>query len=128
MLKQFSLYINPAYSEKKHDHPSHIAFGWNNLSIIGKNAVWNLIPIIPREDFWTLRIKSFEMWKDINMDKMKSHLLQVCDILSDCRAIVDTGSSYLGIPAMYYDTILTVLTKVRNCKYNIILKFLFSYF
>jgi hypothetical protein len=120
MLKQFSVYINPDYSEKKHDHPSHIAFGWNNLSMIGKNAVWNFIPILPREDFWTLRIKSFEMWNNINMNKIKNHLLQVCDILSDCRAIVDTGSSYLGIPAMFYDTVLTVLTKVRNCKCNFI--------
>ena len=38
-----------------------------------------------------------------------------CDQDYDCRIIVDTGSSGIGVPRMFYDDILAILTQGKSC-------------
>ena len=78
---------------------------------MGKNASWNFVPLLHKrnEDFWAVQLRTFYIVNNLD-DKLEQH--RVCDVTSDCRIIVDTGSSGIGIPGMYYKEILAQITKV----------------
>jgi len=97
LSKEFAVYLTDEADEGK---TSHITFGWHNLSLVGNRGSWNYVPIVPYEPFWSVRMSAFTIFE--NMDK-KDTLLSVCSKGDDCRAIIDTGTSGIGIPGMFYD-------------------------
>jgi hypothetical protein len=79
---------------------SHISFGWYNLSLVGTNASWHYAPIVPHEPFWAVRMTSFDIFQSLDN---RDPIMSVCEENDDCRAIVDTGSSGIGVPSMFYE-------------------------
>ena len=79
---------------------SHISFGWNNLSLVGADASWHYAPIVPHEPFWAVRMISFDIFQSLDNN---DPIMSVCEENDDCRAIVDTGTSGIGVPSMYYE-------------------------
>ena len=45
----------------------------------------------------------------------KEDTYNFCDLMSDCRIVVDTGSSGIGVPRMYYEDLLAILTEDKSC-------------
>lgn len=115
LAKEFAFFLNDGPDNLATTQTqSHVSFGWHNLSLIGEHATWNFISILPHEDFWTLPLHSFKILSDAPISRRPLHPLHtICSVLDDCRVIVDTGSSGIGIPAMFHDKILAILTEVK---------------
>ena len=47
LRKEFAFYLST--SNRKSDFPSHVSFGWHNLSLIGVSAKWNYSPVLTRK-------------------------------------------------------------------------------
>lgn len=92
--------------------PSHITIGWHNLSLAGPNAVWYFSPLLSSTGFWTLNLRRFHV--SIGGTN-KQQLYSTCTMSGECRLIVDTGTSGIGIPFRYYQEILDVLTVGKSC-------------
>ena len=58
LLKQFAFFLNSDPDDLT--MPSHVTFGWHNLSLAGKNAEWNFSPLVTSHTFWTLDFKKFQ--------------------------------------------------------------------
>ena len=116
LQKQFAFFLNHGHDPNdRNSVPSHVTFGWHNLSIVGPGAVWHYSPILNKkdEDFWALQLNAFWIKSDSSVDRSLD--FRVCDRMSDCRIIVDTGSSGIGVPGMYYSQVLSALTSNKNC-------------
>lgn len=114
----FSIYLSadPDDDEK----PSIITFGGYDLSIVKETAVFYYTPIIKDTTaltYWTISIVSFEIGDSsvfTSIDDVNS-VFSVCSYGEHCLAIVDSGTSGIGIPDEYYDTILSMVTQNVEC-------------
>ena len=97
LSKQFAVFLA---DNEDASLESQITFGWYNLSLVGTNGAWHYAPIVPREPFWAVRMISFDIFQSLDN---RNPILSVCEKNDDCRAIVDTGSSGIGVPSMFYD-------------------------
>lgn len=111
LLKEFAFFLNSDPDDTS--MPSHVTFGWHNLSLAGKNAEWNYNPLITSDTFWTLNLKEFQVSKR-SQDGANKEVLSMCKS-EGCRLIVDTGTSGIGIPYRYYEKAIAVLTEGKSC-------------
>ena len=102
----FSVYLSTNPDDKK----SHLAFGSYDLSLVGKNASWHYTPLVRRGDEDT----TLRYW----LTKLKGVELEVGDAwcAKGCYAIVDSGTSGLGLPDDVYDDFVAAVTRGLNCK------------
>lgn len=91
----FSVYLTQIPNEKG----SVIVFGGIDQELVNENAVWLYQSVVPEMEytFWTIRMHSF---------KVGDHL-DTC--VNGCLAIVDTGTSLIGVPNDSYVTILNAI-------------------
>lgn len=102
----FSVYL----STKPDDDKSHLSFGSYDLSLVGKNATWHYTPLVRRggEDstlkYWLTKLNG------VDLEKSGSW----CH--DGCYAIIDSGTSGLGVPDSAYDDFVASITRGLNCK------------
>ena len=109
LLKQFAFFLNSDPDDLT--MPSHVTFGWHNLSLAGKNAAWNFSPLVTSNTFWTLNLKKFQI---VSHMKATDEILSLC-VGENCRLIVDTGTSGIGVPYRYYEKAIKILTEGKSC-------------
>lgn len=109
LLKQFAFFLNSDPDDLT--MPSHVTFGWHNLSLAGKNAAWNFSPLVTSNTFWTLNLKKFQIVSHV---KATDEILSLC-VGENCRLIVDTGTSGIGVPYRYYEKAIKILTEGKSC-------------
>jgi len=115
--KLFSIFFSndPDYL----DSPSHIWFGGYDLAIVGDNATWHFTPVIQRDygdlKYWGVKMTGFQLVGSDSRDVLAEMYLSS----QGCYAIVDTGTSGIGIPQQFYSEIVEFLTKGMNCQGNI---------
>ena len=49
LRKEFAFYLSAG--NRNDDIPSHVTFGWHNLSLVGKSARWNYSPVLKKKVF-----------------------------------------------------------------------------
>eukprot|EP01036_Dinobryon_divergens_P024648 gene24648-33120_t len=130
--KSFSLYLNSDPKDKT--FPSFISFGSYDLSIVGPNAKFFYTPVIRYDNkltYWAVSLTSFKVSvipSSLDDDDSLSSLLASGGLEEDkialslctystCIAVVDSGTSGIGIPAAYYDTVIDYVTRgVPSCE------------
>jgi hypothetical protein len=106
-----------------HTKPSKIVFGDYDLSIVSDKAQFFYTPIVRYTSlltYWTVSMIGFEIGVTpdnsfVTADKVLVSY-SICSDGMTCLAIVDSGTSGLGIPTEYYDSVLTTVTKGMKCK------------
>lgn len=82
------------YLAKGDSHPSEISFGGHNDERVSAPLAW--VPVAaPQLGYWQVRIRSV---------RMGDRVLDLCDDGS-CRAVLDTGTSMLGVPKLATSTL-----------------------
>jgi cathepsin D len=132
MNKQFSIFLSSDFSGTHTTSPtSQIIFGGTNLSLLGRpNASFYYTPVVRSSNvqhqltYWTLSLLVFEIRaNDVQNDHTSSVLSSaqqstdffLCEYGRSCYAIVDSGTSGIGVPADYYDAVLYALTEGKDC-------------
>jgi len=95
---------------------SHIWFGGYDLSIVGENAQWYFTPVMQRSynelKYWGVKMTGFWL-----LDSSSGNTLAEMRISSQgCYAIVDTGTSGIGIPEHFYSEVVDFITKGLDCQ------------
>ena len=54
LRKEFAFYLSTG--SRKNDVPSHITFGWHNLSLVGVSGTWNYSPVLKKKVFYCLNV------------------------------------------------------------------------
>jgi len=107
----FSLYLSS--DPKDTANPSNIWFGGYDLQIAGNNASWYYTPLMKRSygdfKFWAIKMPNFKV-----IGKSGDVLAHMCSY--GCFAIVDTGTSGIGIPSQYFTVVLNIITENLDCE------------
>jgi len=108
----FSVYLSN--NPKDHDKPSHIWFGGYDLTTVGVNATWHFTPVIRRSygdfKYWTVKMYGLQVLEGTTGTLMAD----MCS--SGCYAIVDTGTSGIAIPELYYYEVVNYITEGLHCR------------
>ena len=119
LSQSFSMYLSSDPDDET--TPSKIIFGDYDLTIVGEQAQFFYSPIVRYTDvltYWTVGMKSFVVGTS-NQFMGASNVevaFSVCSYGTTCLAIVDSGTSGLGIPMEYYQSVLTTVTYGMRCK------------
>lgn len=100
----FAFYLTPEPDQIG----SELHLGGYDLNLIGADAEWHYTPVVklPGTDtftYWTIQMNSFSILGGKNL----------CDPL--CYAIIDSGTSLIGIPSDQFDFVLSLITRGLNC-------------
>mmetsp|Transcript_48670 Transcript_48670/g.71116 ORF Transcript_48670/g.71116 Transcript_48670/m.71116 type:complete len:556 (+) Transcript_48670:50-1717(+) len=108
----FSVYLSN--NPRDHDKPSHLWFGGYDLSIVSENATWHYTPVIRRSygdfKYWTVKMYGLQVLSNGGLD-VKADMCS-----SGCYAIVDTGTSGIAIPELYYYEVVNYITEGLHCR------------
>jgi hypothetical protein len=108
----FSVYLSN--NPKDHEKPSHIWFGGYDLMTVGQNATWHYTPIIRRSygdfKYWTVKMYGLKVLDG----STREVIADMCS--SGCYAIVDTGTSGIAIPELYYYEVVNQITEGLHCR------------
>ena len=115
----FSLYLN-ADPDDTEAAASIITFGGYDLSLVSDTASFFYTPVIRDTTaltYWTVSLTGFVVGSSPTFSSTEDvvGVLSVCTYES-CLAIVDSGTSGIAIPTDYYNSVVSVLTKGKNCK------------
>ena len=119
LSQSFSMYLSSDPDDEM--TPSKIIFGDYDLGIVGEEAQFFYSPIVRYTDvltYWTVGMKSFVVGTS-NQFMGANNVevaFSVCSYGTTCLAIVDSGTSGLGIPMEYYQSVLTTVTYGMRCK------------
>lgn len=109
--KLFSVFFsnNPMDNE----NPSHIWFGGYDLTMVGQNASFYYTPIMRRAygdfKYWAVKMPSFQL----QHSSTGSIIFETCQY--NCFAIVDTGTSVIGIPEPLFSEVAHRITENLQC-------------
>lgn len=109
MGKLFAMFLNSDPEDTK--NPSHISFGWYDLSIVGKNAEFHYSPLKTHDTYWGIYMTGFEI---INT-KSKEKLLPDPCAENTCNTIVDSGTSGIAVPDAIFEDILLAIQGDNDC-------------
>jgi len=109
----FSVYLSN--NPRDHEKPSHLWFGGYDLSIVSENATWHYTPVIRRSygdfKYWTVKMYGLQVLTGANNEELKADMCS-----SGCYAIVDTGTSGIAIPELYYYEVVNYITEGLHCR------------
>jgi len=96
--------------------PSHIWFGGYDLSIVGENARWYFAPVMQRNigelKYWGVKMTGLQL-----LDSSSGQTLAEMKISTQgLYAIVDTGTSGIGIPEEFYSDVVGFITEGMDCQ------------
>lgn len=116
--QSFSFYLDTDPTDST--SPSLIMIGGYDLSLVSSTASFYYTPVIRDSiqfTYWSISLIGFEISTESTYTSTDDVVIQfsVCTI-SSCLAIVDTGTSGIGIPELYYDNVVSVVTNGLNCK------------
>jgi len=110
--KLFSIFFSKDPSDS--ENPSHIWFGGYDLSVVGNNSMWHMTPVVQRSygqlEHWGVNLAGFQLVAASGELVAELHVSS-----QGCFAIVDTGTSGLGIPEQFYSEVISFATKGLNC-------------
>jgi len=114
----FSIY----FSNDPNDisNPSNVWFGGYDLDIVGESAEWFHTPVIRRAfddfKFWAVKMPGFKMVRNFfpGENFTGEAIFNACSV--GCFAIVDTGTSGIGIPEQYYFDVVEQITGNFHCQ------------
>jgi len=70
----FAIFLNS--DPRDTDNPSHISFGWYDLSIVSKSAQFVYVPVVTSNTYWGIYMSGFKIVDSISKDKA---LMSLCD-------------------------------------------------
>jgi len=98
-----------------YEKPSHVWFGGYDLSLVGPNAAWYFTPVIRRAfgdfKYWAVKMPGFQLHHGFKGDVF----FETCSFIS-CFAIIDTGTSVIGIPEPFYSEVVQRITAKLDCQ------------
>jgi hypothetical protein len=111
----FSVYLSNDPSDT--DKPSMVVFGGYDLSLVSENASWHFTPVVRygygEDTYWSVKVNAVKI---VGKDDHSLVLGEVCSSSSSaCKAIVDTGTSELGVPSAYYADLMGYVTSGLSC-------------
>jgi len=109
MGKLFAMFLNSDPNDTK--NPSHISFGWYDLSIVGKNAQFHYSPLKTHDTYWGIYMTGFEI---INTQTKEKLLPDPC-AKDKCNTIVDSGTSGIAVPDAIFEDILLAIQGDNDC-------------
>lgn len=120
MANHFSVYLSSDPTDE--DNPSLLILGGYDLSLVAgedgpRNASWHYTPVVRygygEDTYWSVKVGA------VSVTKSGVELESFCDAGLGCKAIVDTGTSELGIPSLYYEDVMKLVTaNVASCHGN----------
>jgi hypothetical protein len=117
----FSIYLSTDPEDVS--KPSSITFGGYDLSIVSETAEFYYTPVVrDASDFtyWTVSMNAFEVLETneffSEFDDDVTASFSVCRYGDTCLAIIDSGTSGIGIPTQYMSDILTLVTAGKDCQ------------
>jgi len=99
----FSLHL----SQEGNSQGSVLTLGGYHKSFLGPNHSWSYAPVVPIGPY------PFITYWAIQMSAFKVGFLNICTS-SECRAIVDSGTSFLCIPTAYYRKVVASITRGQS--------------
>ena len=109
MGKLFAMFLNSDPDDTK--NPSHISFGWYDLSIVGKNAQFHYSPLKTHDTYWGIYMTGFEI---VNTQTKEKLLPDPC-AKDKCNTIVDSGTSGIAVPDAIFEDILLAIQGDNDC-------------
>lgn len=124
----FSIFLssNPLDEDKV----SSITFGGYDLSLVSEDAEFFYTPVVATStsfSYWTVSMTGFAIGfsdGEYSSPSSVSDIYSVCASSASisisisepsCFAIVDSGTSGIGIPIVYYDAVLSIVTNGKDC-------------
>lgn len=116
VANHFSVFLSsdPTDSER----PSTLMLGGYDLSLVSSdgNATWHYTPVVRygygEDTYWSVKVTSVSVMGRGPLAATPAD--SYCS--AGCKAIVDTGTSELGIPSPYYQQVMALVTAGLNCK------------
>ena len=133
LMNGFSVYMT---RNEKAAVSSKIIFGGYDLDYVGPNALFYYVPLIPARAFYQVEFKGLEVGTSAVFRSVKDFYsptsfalsgkggvqYSACtDLNASCVAIVDTGTTGLGIPSKMFKEVFAVITRGKVCDFNLIL-------
>jgi len=109
MGKLFAMFLNSDPDDSK--NPSHISFGWYDLSIVGKDARFHYSPLKTHDTYWGIYMTGFEIIDTKSKEKL---IADPCS-KDKCNTIVDSGTSGIAVPDAIYNDILMAIQGDNDC-------------
>merc|ERR1711871_1271161 len=109
MGKLFAMFLNSDPDDSK--NPSHISFGWYDLSIVGNNAKFHYSPVKTYDTYWGIYMTGFS----IVDTKTQEQLIPDPCAKDKCNTIVDSGTSGLAVPDAIFEQILLAIQGSNDC-------------
>jgi len=110
----FSVYFSN--DAKNTEKQSHIWFGGYDLNVVSSNASWYYTPVIRRTygyfKHWAVKMTGFQVFE--HNTGLKDVVADMCS--AGCFAIVDTGTTGIGIPELFYYDVVDLITEGKDCK------------
>lgn len=109
----FSLYLSNDPSDS--DNPSMLVLGGYDLSLVSENGTWHYTPVVRfgygEDTYWSVKMTTMQV---TSPDDSTIVLSDICS--SNCRAIIDTGTSEIAVPSAYYSHLLSMVTEGMKCQ------------
>eukprot|EP01084_Bolivina_argentea_P242514 406800_1 len=111
MPKLFSVFLsNNPYDE---ENASRLQIGGCDVNIVGDNASWHYTPLASysyiENGYWSVKLTSISA-----MVGNEQYFVPISD--GSCLAIVDTGTSGIGVPKDLFEEVLYSITSGMSCK------------
>ena len=115
----FSIYLSSDPDDA--DDTSVLMMGGYDLNIVGyENVSLHWTPLVryqTAKTYWTVSLTGLEISDSATFTSVDdvNVKMSLCDYGASCLAIVDSGTSGIGVPSEYFDAILETLTEGLDC-------------
>ena len=104
---------SPMFSIYLADQNSFIDFGSYDLNIVSPEASWTYIPVAKTGFYWVIEVASYS----VETESSKPPLLSACSVDISCFAVVDSGTSGIGLPTAIFSQTIQAISTGKDCMY-----------
>lgn len=101
----FAFYMNTVLGSSD----SHMSLGWYDISFGGKDPTLHWRKLATKNNYWTVNAEAFSVVKD------GDSLIETACESSSCPVLVDTGTSGIGVPSIFYDKVMDAIQGDLDC-------------
>ncbi|CAI5727848.1 unnamed protein product [Hyaloperonospora brassicae] len=123
LANMFAFHLTPEASRTG----SELHLGGYDLSVVGPNASFHYTPVVQLPPFdaflyWSIQMNDFSVLAtddEAHTDSSNDSHLESVVLATLCRpfcyAIVDTGTSFISVPARHFDDVVRAITRDCDC-------------